>query len=492
MFSRRLINYCIFIVLCLFVISLFYNIGSCNNYSMQEREMIDGWKQTNDTQSLDENKIANYQELTRGDTHNPFYIIGRVFSITKKNLLASLQFLIALWLILSFVYYYFEHKAQPKVYRNYGISFLWTFLKSTRDPGEMAPNRPITPAGKFVANIIGLQAIIVVAIPTGLLSSGYIKVMDEETKKEQILTNIERVKKSFRWYETDSLYLVPIFRPIDNYLTRQNLSSEEVIEAVKYSPELHLYNLAKAYNNEDEPVDRIVVVACPYNRPYGYCIDRGSNVTIVSTSGYDEPITSWVAYHIAKFGGFNYVAKELEQNVDDPTSYFKFDDDQIDNNLKLFLDDINRMSSRPNSWVIPMAFSTGPKSREHKVHLVYSYTKKDEGYNPSSIILQDSTTFENLFQEMDSLFTEQFEMPCDKNIHYTVPKNTIATRLKCKNVFLFRVESTVIYFASKKLKMIRTFADLFSKHLEPNVKKSIPPEMLKKPKGVYGYSGYVD
>lgn len=316
--------------------------------------------------------------------------------------------------------------------------------------------------------------------------------MDEESKKEQIMTNIGRVKKSFRWYEADSLYLVPNFRPIDNYLTRQNLSSEEVIEAVKYSPELHLYNLAKAYNNEDEPVDRIVVVACPYNRPYGYCVDRGSNVTIVSTSGYDEPITSWVAYHIAKFGGFNYVAKELEQNVDDPTSYFKFDDDQIDNNLKLFLDDINRMSSRPNSWVIPMAFSTGPKSREHKVHLVYSYTKKDEGYNPSSIILQDSTTFESLFQEMDSLFTEQFEMPCDKNIHYNVPKNTIATRLKCKNVFLFRVESTVIYFASKRLKMIRTFADLFSKHLEPNVKKSIPPEMLKKPKGVYGYSGYVD
>lgn len=54
-----------------------------------------------------------------------------------------------------------------------------------------------------------------------------------------------------------------------------------MINAVRQSGEFHLYNLAKAFNTEDEPADKVVVVTCPRNTPYGCCIDRGSNVTIV-------------------------------------------------------------------------------------------------------------------------------------------------------------------------------------------------------------------
>ncbi len=483
-------NWKFFIRICAFILFVSFATLSCSQNSTIETHQIE--KTALESQGFENNDAANYEIISTDNAHNPFSLFARAFEKSKTHLKTSLLFLLFLWVILSLILYLFEHHAQPDAYRNFGVSFLWTFVKSISDPGEMAPNRPITLVGKTVANIIGILAIIIVAVPTGILSSAFVNVMDEEAQKEQTITNIERIHKSFRWTQRSGLYMIPVFKPLDNYLTIQNLSSDDVVEAVRHSPELHLYNLAKAYDEEDEPIDRIVVVPCPHNRPYGYCIDRGSNVTIVSTSGNDEPITSWVAYHIAKIGGFNYVAKELEQNVDEPKSYWKFDDEDIDENLHLFLDDINRIASRPDSWVIPMAFNKGPKSREHKFHLVYSYNKGEQGYDVSSITVRDTTTFEQLFEDLNATMTSDFDAPCDKNIYYTVPDNTIAKRLKSKNVFFFRAECQVIYFSSKKCDMIKMIADVFNRHLEPEVKKTIPQEMLKKPKGAYGYRYYTN
>ena len=83
----------------------------------------------------------------------------------------------------------------------------------------------------------------------------------------------------------------------------------------------------------DSPTDKLVVVDCAYNRPYGCCIDRGSKVTIVSTSGFEEPITSWVAYHIAKIGSFNYVARDIETNPNEPVSYYNITDEEACPNI---------------------------------------------------------------------------------------------------------------------------------------------------------------
>lgn len=468
------------------------SIPYCSNNASKTVESIQNENIQNGNDLPDDNGVANYEPISLEGSKNPFYIIGRVLNVTKGHLLSSLFVILFIWLILSLIFYFSEHRAQPNVYKNFSISFLWTFVKSIRDPGEMAPHRPITHAGKIVANVIGFLTIIIIAIPTGILSSGFVKVMDEESEKEEIIINIERVKKSFRWRTKADLNFMREYKPLESYMVYNTMSSDEIIKAVKHSPELHLYNLSDAYNVEDKAADRIVVVPCPHNRPYGYCVDRGSKVTIVSTSGSDEPLTSWVAFYIAKIGGFNYVAKEFEKNVDAPASYYKIDDDQFDDNLRLFLDDINKMSSKPNSWVIPMVYSSGPKSREHKFHLVYSYKKGVDNYSGSEISLKDTAKCEQLFLDLNSTMTDKFNTPCDKNKYYDVPSNTIAKRLKCKNVLFIRPEGHIIYFSSDKEEMIKTIAEVLNRNLEPDVKKSIPPELLNKPKGAYGFRGFIE
>ena len=55
-------------------------------------------------------------------------------------------------------------------------------------------------------------------------------------------------------------------------------------------------------SDEDSTNDSFVVEHFPINRSYGCCINRGSNVTIVSPSGVTEIGVSWYAYYLAKLG----------------------------------------------------------------------------------------------------------------------------------------------------------------------------------------------
>lgn len=76
---------------------------------------------------------------------------------------------------------------------------------------------------------------------------------------------------------------------------------------------MRLINLAAAQCSDEHPNDRLVVEIFHINRPYGCCIDRGSDVTIVSVSSLIDPIIGHFSYYLAKMGGFNYVSRENGQ-----------------------------------------------------------------------------------------------------------------------------------------------------------------------------------
>ena len=76
--------------------------------------------------------------------NNPLQLMKQAFVKTKSQLLIIFEILFAVLLILSIMLYLAEHHAQPKVYKKYPTSLLWTFVKCIQDPGEMAPPKPIT------------------------------------------------------------------------------------------------------------------------------------------------------------------------------------------------------------------------------------------------------------------------------------------------------------------------------------------------------------
>jgi hypothetical protein len=256
---------------------------------------------------------------------------------------------------------------------------------------------------------------------------------------------------------------------------------------------LHLYDLANAMNSADHPESKFVIINYFKNRPYGGCIDRGSRVTIVSTSGPSEPASSWLAYHIAKLGGFNYIAKDIEPDMDNPTSYYNIPNNPKCPNLQLFLDDLNQLAARPNSWVIPILGAIGRKDRPTQFHFCYNSKKHDSSYNDPASLVTDYETFDALYNQLEQTLKSQFDYHCDKNEWYAINDNNIGHHITASNVFTLRVEFFVWLFDNRWGSVIKTLAEGIHHAIEPERALITPPEMLTRPEGKdFGVQDYVD
>ena len=77
--------------------------------------------------------------------------------------------------------YYIERNAQPEVFKNIGDGIWWAIITfATVGYGDIYP---ITFLGKLLGCIICLVGVAMVAIPTGIISSSFINIVQ---KKEQI------------------------------------------------------------------------------------------------------------------------------------------------------------------------------------------------------------------------------------------------------------------------------------------------------------------
>lgn len=425
-----------------------------------------------------------------------FNILSRAMSSKKDEMVVSVQFLTIITLILSFILFFVEHEAQPLVYDNGWKSVVWAFAQYIGDPGNFADTPPITFVGRIIACIIGVLGIAIFAVPAGLIGSGFSEIMEEDNKKEKIEKDIQSIVHTFK-FEKDqhytSLFLVPRYKDLNTILTRKHLTHDDIIKAVQASDCLHLYNIANAVNAVDNPTDKIVIINYKRNTPYGCCIDRGSKVTIVSTSGPTEECTGWFAYHIAKIGGFNYIAKEIESDPDNRTSFYNIPKSAKCPNLPMFLDDLNRLSSRPGSWVIPILAATGPRSRPTQFHFCYNSKKHDASYDDPTSRISDYATFDKLYNHLSEELKSAYDYNCDKNDWYAVASNNIAHHINAENVFTLRVECFVWMFETNRVAVVKSLADGLNAYLEPEVDKTLPPEIVTRPEGKdFGMQDYVD
>ena len=426
-----------------------------------------------------------------------FRILSKALRSKKDEMMVSLQFLAIITLILSFILFFVENEAQPEVYNNGWRSVVWSFAQYIGDPGNFADTPPITFTGRIIACIIGILGIAIFAVPAGLIGSGFSDAMEEENKKNEIKENINSMVHTFK-FEKDqhhtNLFCVPRYKTVNHMLMRKYLMLEEVVKAVKESECFHLYNIGNSIHSSEGSEEKLVVVNYYKNRPYGCCIDRGSRLTIVSTSGPTEPLTSWFAFHIAKIGGFNYVAKEVETDPDNPTTYYNPSSLDACPNLESFVEDINRLSSREDSWVITLLEAASPKTRPTQIHFSYNTNKHDASYDDPMAKIQDYDTLDKLYNEIENVMRENLSLNCDKNEWYAInPKLYIGRFLNCNNVFTIRVKSRTFVLDTTHVYMAKLFADSFNKIFEPDVQKEIPYEMKERQIGHdFGMSDYVE
>ena len=104
--------------------------------------------------------------------------IGNVFKRKSREMCVSVFFVFILLTIASLLIYYAEHDAQPDKFAN-AFSGLWWAVATLTTVGY-GDIYPITVTGRILGTVIAIMGIGMVAIPTGILSAGFVEVLEKK------------------------------------------------------------------------------------------------------------------------------------------------------------------------------------------------------------------------------------------------------------------------------------------------------------------------
>jgi len=132
-----------------------------------------------DLQSLRVFRLLSLFRLMKLSRYNrAIHQLSRAFIVAKEEIVLFSLIILMLLYLSAVGIYYFEHEAQPEVFKSIFHSLWWAVATlSTVGYGDMYP---ITVGGKLFTFVILMLGLSIVAIPTGLLASALSKVKMEE------------------------------------------------------------------------------------------------------------------------------------------------------------------------------------------------------------------------------------------------------------------------------------------------------------------------
>ena len=125
-------------------------------------------------------RVVRILHLFRVNVHyDSFHVITSVLVEKKNQIFSSVFIIIVLMLASSLGIYSAEHEAQPEAFSN-AFSGIWWSVSTLLTVGY-GDIYPITVIGKIMAILIAFLGVGVVAIPTGIISAGFV---EQYTKKQ--------------------------------------------------------------------------------------------------------------------------------------------------------------------------------------------------------------------------------------------------------------------------------------------------------------------
>ncbi|MBQ7371898.1 MAG: ion transporter [Blautia sp.] len=117
-------------------------------------------------------------------SYDSFQVIFSVLMEKANQILSSVFIIFMLMLAASLCIYSVEHDAQPDVYKN-ALSGIWWSLSTIFTVGY-GDIYPITHLGRLIAVVITFLGVGVVAIPTGIISAGFVEQYTKVQKQSMV------------------------------------------------------------------------------------------------------------------------------------------------------------------------------------------------------------------------------------------------------------------------------------------------------------------
>ena len=134
--------------------------------------------------------------------YDSFNVIKKVIFKKRNQIISSVFIILILMLASSISIYGVEHQVQPDVYKN-AFSGMWWSLSTIFTVGY-GDIYPITFLGRFLAIVITFLGVGVVAIPTGIISAGFVEEYSRMQKEERggtVKTSVILVEKGHEYID---------------------------------------------------------------------------------------------------------------------------------------------------------------------------------------------------------------------------------------------------------------------------------------------------
>lgn len=115
--------------------------------------------------------------------------IGSVVRDKATDLLAVLFFMLLMVLFLSLLLFAAEHDSQPDQFPNAVASLWWAIETFTKAGARNA--FPVTVFGRILGSVISVLGVCLIAIPTGIISSGLIEHINKRKSDETRTTHVK-------------------------------------------------------------------------------------------------------------------------------------------------------------------------------------------------------------------------------------------------------------------------------------------------------------
>jgi voltage-gated potassium channel len=232
-----------------------------------------------------------------------------------------------------------------------------------------------------------------------------------------------------------------------------------------------LINLAVTQTIEEHPQDKLAIAHFPKNRSYGYCIDRGSKVTIVSPGSFIEPAIGNFSYYLALIGGFNYISRECGE-MRPYKSYYIFPDRSThEENLDEYMSDLELLTSKEGSWSFTTLVASGANEPSYPTHFHFSAggAKGVETFDEEGLVVKDIDAYREFYQEIRVKLLEEFGLDSDhQRYHASTSPNLFARKYKegcgAQNNIICRIAWSACLWDMRRIAMAKTMADMLNKH----------------------------
>ncbi|MBQ6673012.1 MAG: ion transporter, partial [Spirochaetia bacterium] len=143
---------------------------------------------------LDDLRILRIYWLIKANRHLiALRKVVKVIKAKKSELLSSLFVLFIMMMVCSILMFSFEREVQPKVF-NTALDGLW-YAISIFSFAWLGDIWPITIPGRILGGFMAILGMAVVAVPTGIISSGMFEDAQEEAEAAEVKETLKLLKQ---------------------------------------------------------------------------------------------------------------------------------------------------------------------------------------------------------------------------------------------------------------------------------------------------------